>query len=131
MTFDVEAIQPCKYRGELYGEAIKFSNEKRHVSLHSKFHEPAYLDYNRVTGVSVVYDPKKWLLVVGCITVLVVVGVLLIFAYVHLPRWKMTINLKNSPPVKVRMRFSDALAGHLERYLDGFLPVELESIRNC
>lgn len=122
--FEVPSVSPCKYKGVLYGKAIRFSNEERRVAFLSEFSPPGYLSYDDLLGVDVAHDPKRWLLALGVATFVFVVGVLIVLAYVHMYKWRLVFEVKGGPPVRARVYFSNAQARLLEGYLqDAGVPV--------
>lgn len=131
--FEIHDFNPVRVRGELYGSAVVFSNAKARVAFQSEFKPPAYLQYDKIRRVLVRHDPKRWLLVLGCLTILLVAGFFILFVYTRYPKWLVQLDLKGPrdrhPPVKVRARFSAPLARILRDYLaQADVPVTLENL---
>jgi hypothetical protein len=91
----------------MFGEAITFNNAKQHVQFSSKFHAPDYLLYGQINRIEVQHDPMNWLLWVGIITFVLVIGLFLIIARAFLFPWKITIHLKKDPPLVIRARLTE------------------------
>ncbi len=127
--FEISSFHPTRYDGELYGQAVRFSNVKQHISFHSEYTPTVYLQYNKVTTVRVIYDPMRWLLVLGCLTILLVAGIFILFVYMQIPRWKVIIEVKNGDPVKIRARISEDWARQFQDYINGLLPVSVENLK--
>ncbi len=122
-TFSITTFDPVKYRGQMFGEAILFDNAKQQIRFGSKFHAPDYLSYSQITRIEVQHDRKNWLLWVGILTFMVIVGLFLLIARIHLPPWKITIYQKKDAPIVIRARLTEYLLGRLLTYPQ--VPVQL------
>ncbi len=115
-TFAITVFDPFKFHGQSFGEAITFNNAKQHVRFSSKFHEPDYLSYSQIAQVDVLRDRKNWMLWVGILTLVIIVGLILLLARIYLPPWKITIHLKKDPPLVIRARLTEDQLKNLLTY---------------
>ncbi|OLS13107.1 MAG: hypothetical protein RBG13Loki_3279 [Promethearchaeota archaeon CR_4] len=115
-TLKITMFDPFKFRGQRFGESITFNNAKQHIRLSSIYHSPDYLPYGQITRIDVQHDPKKWLLWLGVITFILLVGLFIVLAGIHLPPWKITIHLKKDSPLVIRARLTENQVNRLLSY---------------
>ncbi|WP_457558847.1 hypothetical protein [Candidatus Harpocratesius sp.] len=115
-------IEPVKFRDMLYGQSVRFDVQKKTVKLQSQFHKPAFIQFNQIEKIIVQYNPKRKLLWWGLATILMFIGILLLYIRVRVPNWKIEIYLKNQKKkVLIRpwmteiegMRLANLLSPHL------------------
>jgi len=123
--FRFTRFDPVKYRNVLYGEGIEFNHNKRTVKFTSKFHVPDYLQYDQIERIEIRYDPKKWMLWVGILTLIFFIGLFFVYIKIHLAPWKMTFFLKNGEPLVIRTRSDTAEVVMFQRFCDKHLVMEL------
>jgi hypothetical protein len=122
--FPLKNFEVVKYKGKTYGKRIEFNHSKQYIKLESAVNQPEYIPYNQISKVKIVYDPKKWLMWVGAFLMVIVVGLFLILYKVFLPPWEIQIHLKNSEPIKIRIRFDTTDAQQLHAYCAGHIPTD-------
>jgi len=108
VNFILTEFEPLKYNNQLFGKSVEFYHTKRHVKFTSEFHAPDYLQYDQITSIEIRHDPKKWLLYLGILTLIVFIGIFLFYLKVHLPPWDIIIHVKHRKPVSIRTRFTQS-----------------------
>jgi len=118
-------FDPVKYRNVLYGQSIEFNHTKRTVKFSSKFHEPDYLQYDQISHIELRYDPKKWMMWVGLLTLVFFIGLFFVYFKTQLAPWKITFHLKNGNPLVIRTRSETAEIYMFQKFCDKQIVTEL------
>ncbi len=123
--FDLYVFEPVKVNNELYGKSIHFNHPKKTIKFTSKFHKPTFVKYDEIEEITIYYDRKRVLLVLGLLTVFVFVGIFILFFRTHLPPWRISIKLKNqSKPIVIRARLHDGEAAEMADFCTLKIPTK-------
>ena len=124
-VYRLRFFNPIKVNGQIFGEQIEFNNAKRHIKFSSKFHYPDYLNYDQIKRITIEYDRKNWLILVGAFTLIIVVGFMMLYAWASLPPWKITLEMKHQEPITIRVRLLSSQPQEIVEYCEGVLACEI------
>ncbi|XEO77618.1 hypothetical protein WKT22_02648 [Candidatus Lokiarchaeum ossiferum] len=125
-TFLLQVFEPVKIKNELYGKSISINHPKKSIKFSSAFHSPTYIRYEDIEEITISYDRKIILLVLGFLTFFAFIGIFILFFRTHLPPWHIKIAIKDQiKPISIRARMKDEEAAALADFCTLKIPTKL------
>lgn len=125
-TFELRVFEPVKIEKELYGKSIQIDHSKKSIKFSSAFHRPTYIQYEDIEEMTIIYDRKRTLLVLGFLTFFIFIGIFILFIRTHLPPWHIKIAIKDQiKPISIRARLKDDEATALADFCTLKIPTKL------
>ncbi len=123
-------FEPVKVEGETYGKEIIFHNGEEKIKFSSEFHKARYLSYDSIDSITIKEVNKKKWFIIAALLCFVVIGVPLIFAVIHLPKWVIRLKLKKQiskkEKVLIRVRLENYDPQQLKDFFSGKIDCKID-----